>query len=63
VKIYAADFCGVHKLRNATRELVEDFVNELASQATADRDFLLCKLNSFAPNSSKLGLCATSAIG
>jgi hypothetical protein len=49
VKLYAADFCGVHELRKATRELVEDFVNELASQAAADRTALLCKLNSYAP--------------
>ena len=49
VKLYAADFCGVHELRSATRELVEDFVNELASQAASDRSSLLCKLNSYAP--------------
>jgi hypothetical protein len=49
VKLYAADFCGVHELRSASRELVEDFVNELATQAAADRSSLLCKLNSYAP--------------
>jgi DNA-binding NtrC family response regulator len=49
VKLYAADFCGVHELRNATRELVEDFINELASQAATDRTSLLSKLNSYAP--------------
>jgi hypothetical protein len=49
VKVYAADFCGVHELRSASRELVEDFVNELANQATTDRTSLLCKLNSYAP--------------
>ena len=49
VKLYAADFCGVHELRSASRELVEDFVNELAAKAAADRDSLLCKLNSYAP--------------
>jgi hypothetical protein len=47
VKLYAADFCGVHELRSASRELVEDFVNELASQAAKDRDALLCKLNAY----------------
>jgi hypothetical protein len=52
VKLYAADFCGVHELRSATRELVEDFVNELAGQAAADRDALLCKLNAYAPKES-----------
>jgi hypothetical protein len=49
VKLYTADFCGVHELRNATRELVEDFVNELAGQAATDRTSLLSKLNSYAP--------------
>ena len=49
MKLYAADFCGVHELRSATRELIEDFVNELASQAASDRTALLCKLNSYAP--------------
>jgi hypothetical protein len=49
VKLYAADFCGVHELRRATRELVEDFVNELATQAATDRTSLLCKLNAYAP--------------
>jgi len=49
VKLYAADFCGVHELRGASRELVEDFVNELAAQAVNDRTSLLCKLNSYAP--------------
>jgi hypothetical protein len=49
VKLYAADFCGVHELRSASRELVEDFVNELAGQAANDRNSLLCKLNSYAP--------------
>jgi hypothetical protein len=48
VKLYAADFCGVHELRSASRELVEDFVNELASQAASDRTSLLCKLKSYA---------------
>jgi len=49
VKLYASDFCGVHELRNATRELGEDFVKELATQAATDRTSLLSKLNSYAP--------------
>jgi hypothetical protein len=48
VKLYAADFCGVHELRSASRELVEDFVKEIAGQASSDRDALICKLNSYA---------------
>jgi hypothetical protein len=49
VKLYAADFCGVDELRNASRELVKDFVNEITRQAASDRASLLCKLNSYAP--------------
>ena len=48
VKLYAADFCGVRELRTASRELVENFVTELAVQAANDRSSLLCKLNSYA---------------
>jgi len=49
VKLYAADFCAVRELRNASRESIERFVNELASRADTDRVSLLCKLNSYAP--------------
>jgi len=47
VKAYAADFCGTATLRDASRELVEDFVNNLAERATKDRDGLICQLNSY----------------
>jgi hypothetical protein len=47
VKAYAADFCGTATLREASRELVEDFINNLAERATKDRDGLLCQLNSY----------------
>lgn len=47
VKSYAADFCGTEALRDASRELVEDFINNLADWASKDRDGLLCKLNSY----------------
>jgi hypothetical protein len=49
VKLYAVDFCGVRELRNASRELVKDFVDELATRAAKDRNSLLCKLNAYAP--------------
>jgi hypothetical protein len=49
VKRYAADFCGTETLRDASRELVEAFINNLAEWATKDRDGLLCHLNSYAP--------------
>lgn len=47
VKRYAADFCGTETLRDASRELIEDFINKLAERATKDRDGLLCQLNSY----------------
>ncbi len=48
VKRYAADFCGTAVLRDASRDLVESFINMLSESATKDRDALLCKLNSYA---------------
>jgi hypothetical protein len=47
VKRYAADFCGTQTLREASRELVEDFVNQLAEWAARDRDGLVCHLNRY----------------
>jgi hypothetical protein len=49
VKLYAADFCGTQELRQASRELVEDFIQHLTQYAANDRDGLLCELNSFTP--------------
>src|SRR5437899_322406 len=49
VKSYAADFCGVKILREATREQIENFVAHLADWAEKDRDALLCQLNSYLP--------------
>src|ERR1019366_10455989 len=48
VKRYAADFCGTAALRDASRDLVEAFINQLSESATKDRDGLICKLNSYA---------------
>lgn len=47
VKRYAADFCGTETIREASRELVEAFTNNLAEWASKDRAGLLCHLNSF----------------
>src|ERR1019366_4693851 len=47
VKAYATDFCGVKALRDATREQVETFVQQLADWADKDRNALLCQLNSY----------------
>jgi len=49
VKSYAIDFCGVKTLREATREQVENFVQQLADWAEKDRNALLCQLNSYMP--------------
>jgi hypothetical protein len=48
VKAYAVDFCGTKTLRDATREQVENFVQQLADWAEKDRNALLCQLNSYA---------------
>jgi hypothetical protein len=47
VKAYAGDYCGTKTLREATREQVENFVQELADWADKDRNALLCQLNSY----------------
>ena len=47
VKAYAADYCGTATLRDASREQVETFINELAERAIKDRDGLICQLNSY----------------
>ena len=47
VKSYATDFCGVKTLREASREQVENFVEQLADWAEKDRNALLCQLNSY----------------
>ena len=48
VKAYAADYCGAATLRDATRDQIETFINDLAERATKDRDGLICQLNSYA---------------
>ena len=48
VKAYAADFCGTQTLKEASRDLVESFIVQLAAFAKKDRDGLICKLNSYA---------------
>jgi len=47
VKAYAVDFCGTKTLREARREQVENFVQQLADWAEKDRNALLCQLNSY----------------
>jgi hypothetical protein len=47
VKAYAVDFCGTKTLREASREQVETFVQQLADRADKDRNALICQLNSY----------------
>ena len=54
VKAYAVDFCGTKALKDATREQVESFVQQLAEAARKDRGALLCQLNSYAPPSQEV---------
>src|SRR5271157_4225558 len=54
VKAYAVDFCGTKVLKDATREQVESFVQQLADAAKKDRNALLCQLNSYAPPSQEV---------
>ncbi len=49
VKAYAADYCEVSELRQASREQVATFIKHLAEYAQSDREALLCQLNSYGP--------------
>lgn len=49
VKAYAAEFCGVSELRQASREQIASFIKHLADYAQNDRENLLSQLNSYAP--------------
>ena len=48
VKAYAAHYCGTATLREASREMVESFITELAERAAKDRSGLICQLNGYA---------------
>ena len=56
MKSYATDFCGVKTLREATREQVENFIEQLSDWAEKDRNALLCQLNSYLPGKPKEGV-------
>ena len=55
VKAYAVDFCGTQALKDATREQVESFVQQLAEAAKKDRDALVCQLNGYARPNQEVG--------
>jgi hypothetical protein len=48
VKRYAAHFCGTQHVREASRELVQDFILQLTSEASSDRAALVEKLSQYA---------------
>ncbi len=48
VKRYAASFCATATLREASRDMVESFIQTLAEWAAKDRAGLVCHLNSYA---------------
>ena len=54
VKAYAVDFCGTKALKDATRQQVEAFVQELADAAKKDHNALLCQLNGYASPSQEV---------
>jgi hypothetical protein len=47
VKQYAAEFCAIRDIRDASRDQIHSFIKHLAELASKDRDGLLCKLNSY----------------
>ncbi len=47
VKAYAADFCEVAELRQATREQIANFIEHLAEYAQHDRAGLICQLEGY----------------
>ncbi len=47
VKAYAADYCDVSELRQASRQQVASFIKHLAEYAQNDREGLLCQLTSY----------------
>ena len=55
VKAYAVDFCGTKTLKDANREQVEAFVQQLSDWAQTDRNALLCQLNSYLGSSDVCG--------
>ena len=47
VKRYAAEFCGTEELRDASRDMVEAFIDHLSKCAIEDHAGLLSKLNGY----------------
>jgi hypothetical protein len=54
VKAYAVDFCGSKALKDASREKVERFVQQLADAIKKDHGAVLCQLNSYVRSSQEV---------
>jgi hypothetical protein len=54
VKAYAVDFCGTKTLREASRDQIENFIQQLGDWAEKDRNALLCQLNTYLPAEQKV---------
>ena len=54
VKAYAVDFCGTKTLREASREQIEGFIQQLGDWAEKERNALICQLNSYLPSEQKV---------
>jgi hypothetical protein len=52
VKAYAADYCDVSELRQASRQQVANFIKHLAEYAKHDREGLVGQLDSYAPKAA-----------
>ena len=61
VKAYAVDFCGTKTLKEASRQQVEAFVQQLSDWAQKNRSALLCQLNSYLRSSEVHGSDEPSA--
>jgi hypothetical protein len=47
VKAYAAEYCNVASVREASREQIEKFINHLAERAAKDREGLALSVMRF----------------
>jgi len=47
VKAYAADYCDLPELRQASRDQIATFIKHLTEYAQKDRENLVCQLNSY----------------
>ncbi len=61
VKRYAAHYCGTQTLRDASRELVEDFVKHIEKRAREEHDVLVSELQAFVDRPDAAAASAATA--